>query len=120
MMSQCHHIDIKADTVKELRAIRTHILHETRNLRAPEAIRSWFYRTPRMPVSTPGVSPVASTTAGTTIDELVQTYGPQPGDAAISGSEVRMVWETLGATAPRQGIALTLTRSIVGATARLH
>jgi RNA polymerase sigma-70 factor (ECF subfamily) len=82
---------------------------EIRNLRAPEALRSWLYR-----IASRACVDFARSSRGKhrndedDIDEFIVAYGPQPEDSAILGSEVRMVWETLGSMAPRQSMALYL------------
>jgi RNA polymerase sigma-70 factor (ECF subfamily) len=82
---------------------------EIPNLRAPEATRSWLYR-----IASHACIDFSRSSRGKHrkdedgIDEFMVAYGPQPEDTAILGSEVRMVWETLGSMAPRQSIALYL------------
>ena len=87
--------------------LRAH--EEIRTLRAPQAVRSWLYR-----IASRACVDFARSSRGRhrreedDIDDFVIAYGPQPEDAAIVDSEVRFVWETLGAMAPRQSMALYL------------
>jgi RNA polymerase sigma factor (sigma-70 family) len=83
--------------------------HEIRGLRAPEAIRSWLYRiASRACIDFARSSRAARPSDEELVEELAQAYDPMPEDAAINGSQVRMVWESLATMAPRQGIALYL------------
>ena len=83
--------------------------HEIRSLRAPEAVRSWLYRiASRACIDFARSSRATRASGEELLDEVAQAYDPMPEDAAIQGSQVRMVWETLATMAPRQGIALYL------------
>ena len=83
--------------------------HEIRSLRAPEAIRSWLYRiASRACIDFARSSRAAHCSDEELFEEMAQAYDPMPEDAAIQGSQVRMVWETLATMAPRQSIALYL------------
>jgi RNA polymerase sigma-70 factor (ECF subfamily) len=81
---------------------------EIRSLRAPEAIRSWLYRIASRACIDFARSSRAPLTSDELLEEVVQACDPLPEDAAIRGSEVRMVWESLATMAPRQSIALYL------------
>jgi len=83
--------------------------HEIRTLRAPEAIHSWLYRiASRACIDFARSSRAARSSGEELLEEVAQAYDPMPEDAAIQGSQVRMVWETLATMAPRQSIALYL------------
>ena len=83
--------------------------HEIGGLRAPEAVRSWLYRiASRACIDFARSSRAAHSSDEELFEEMAQAYEPMPEDAAIQGSQVRMVWETLATMAPRQSIALYL------------
>ena len=87
--------------------LRVH--REIRDLRAPEAMRSWLYR-----IASHACVDFARSSRGKHrkdeegIDEFVAAFGREPEETAIVGSEVRLMWQTLGAMAPRQSMALYL------------
>ncbi|HEY7467541.1 MAG TPA: RNA polymerase sigma factor, partial [Dehalococcoidia bacterium] len=87
--------------------LRVH--REIRGLRAPEAMRSWLYR-----IASRACVDFARSSRGKHrkeedgIDEFVAAFGHEPEESAIVGNEVRLMWQTLGAMAPRQSIALYL------------
>jgi RNA polymerase sigma-70 factor (ECF subfamily) len=82
---------------------------QIRNLRSPEAVRSWVYQiASRTCVDHARAQKNRTTTDIDAVEYLFETAHDQPEATAVRASEMRVVWQALAAMAPRQSIALYL------------